>query len=79
MRRFNITYRKWQTVSAKFSWSHYTLLLSLSDNMARNFYENQFIKEKWAVRELKRQIQSSLFQRIALSKNEKCLLTFFAK
>jgi len=34
MRRFYLTYRKWQTVSAKLSWSHYTLLLSLSDNMA---------------------------------------------
>ena len=79
MRRFYLNYRKWQTVSAKLSWSHYTLLLSLSDNMARNFYENQCIKEKWAVRELKRQIQSSLFQRIALSKDKKGVLELAKK
>jgi predicted nuclease of restriction endonuclease-like (RecB) superfamily len=71
MRRFYLAYRKWQTVSAKLSWSHFTLLLSLSDDMAKSFYEKQCIREKWAVRELKRQIQSSLFQRIALSKDKK--------
>ncbi|HLP48723.1 MAG TPA: DUF1016 N-terminal domain-containing protein [Candidatus Kapabacteria bacterium] len=42
-------YRKWQTVSAELSWSHYNLLLSLSDDFARNFYEKQCIAEKWAV------------------------------
>lgn len=68
MRRFYLDYRKWQTVSAKLGWSHYTLLLSLSDNMAKNFYEKQCIRDNWSVRELKRQIKSALFQRIALSK-----------
>jgi hypothetical protein len=43
MRRFYLTYRKWQTVSAKLSWCHYTLLLSLSDNKERNFYEKIII------------------------------------
>lgn len=57
-------------MSAELSWSHYTLLLSLSDDLARSFYEKQCIEEKWAVRELKRQIQFSLFQRIALSKDK---------
>ncbi len=79
MRRFYLTYRKWQTVSAKLSWSHFTLLLSLSDDMARSFYERQCIQEKWAVRELKRQIQSSLFQRIALSKDKKGVLELAKK
>ena len=70
----NLIYRKWQTVSAELSWSHDTLRLSLSDDFARSFYEKQCIAEKWAVRELKRQIQSSLFQRIALSKDQKGIL-----
>jgi hypothetical protein len=74
MRRFYLVFRKWQTVSAKLSWSHYTLLLSLSDDLARNFYEKQCIKDNWSVRELKRQIQSALFQRIALSKDKKGVL-----
>ncbi len=70
MRRFYLIYRKWQTVSAELSWSHYTLLLSLTDEFARSFYEKQSIAEKWSVRELKRQIQSMLFQRIALTKDK---------
>jgi hypothetical protein len=41
MRRFYLVYRKRQTVSAELSWSHYTLLLSLSDDLARSFYEKQ--------------------------------------
>lgn len=79
MRKFYLAYRKWQTVSAKLSWSHYTLLLSLSDEMARSFYEKQCVAEKWAVRELKRQIHSSLFQRIAFSKDKKGVLELAQK
>ncbi len=79
MRRFYLGYRKWQTVSAKLSWSHYTLLMGLSDDLARSFYEKQCIAEKWAVRELRRQIQSSLFQRIALSKDKKGVLQLAKK
>lgn len=74
MRRFYLSHRKRQTVSAELSWSHYTLLLGLSDDLARNFYKNQCIAEKWTVRELRRQIQSSLFQRMALSKDKKGVL-----
>jgi DUF1016 N-terminal domain/YhcG PDDEXK nuclease domain len=45
MRRFYLTYPKWQTLSAKLSWSHYTELLSISDELARSFYEQQSLKE----------------------------------
>ncbi|POY35097.1 hypothetical protein C3K47_16995 [Solitalea longa] len=70
MRRFYITYPNWQTVSANLSWSHYISLLSLSDDTARNFYEKQSINEGWSVRELERRIDSSLFERLALSRNK---------
>jgi hypothetical protein len=56
MRRFFITYPKWQTVSAKFTWSHYIVFLSVSDELSRMFYENQCLQESWSVRELERQI-----------------------
>jgi len=69
MRRFYLAYPKWQTVSAKLSWSHYTELLAISDDLARSFYEQQCINEKWSVRELKRQKNTALFERVALSKN----------
>lgn len=69
MRRFYLTYPKWQTVSAKLTWSHYTELLAVSDELARSFYEQQCIRENWSVRELKRQKNSALFERVALSKD----------
>ena len=68
MRRFYLAYPKWQTVSAKLNWSHYTELLSISDELSRSFYEQQCIKENWSVRELKRQRNAALFERLALSK-----------
>ncbi|MBA3046489.1 MAG: DUF1016 domain-containing protein, partial [Euryarchaeota archaeon] len=74
MRQFYLKYPIIQTASGKLSWSHYSELLSIDDDMARQFYEKQSIKEKWSVRELKRQINTSLFQRIALSKDKKGVL-----
>lgn len=74
MRRFYLVYKKWQTVSAKLSWSHYIALLSITDNQERIFYEKQCLHESWSVRELQRQIDSALYKRILLSKSKKDLL-----
>jgi predicted nuclease of restriction endonuclease-like (RecB) superfamily len=74
MRRFYLAYPKWQTVSAIFSWSHYIALIGISSDIARKFYEKQCSIENWSVRELERQIDSSLFERLALSKNKKGIL-----
>ena len=48
-------------------WSHYVNLLTISDEDERKFYEIEAIENSWRVRELKRQIASSLYQRLALS------------
>ena len=61
MRRFYLGYQKWQTVSAKLSWSHYIALVAVSDDNARKFYEKHTLNENLSVRELERQIDSSLF------------------
>ncbi|MBW7942582.1 MAG: hypothetical protein H3C64_09365, partial [Candidatus Kuenenia stuttgartiensis] len=45
MRRFYLAYQKWQTVSAKLSWSHYIALIGVSDDTARKFYEKHSINE----------------------------------
>ncbi|HCL04773.1 MAG TPA: hypothetical protein DHW64_01870, partial [Chitinophagaceae bacterium] len=71
MRRFYLTYQKWQAVPAKLSWTHFVTLLTISDNRARMFYEKQAMLEDWGYRELERQINSSLFERLALSKDKK--------
>jgi predicted nuclease of restriction endonuclease-like (RecB) superfamily len=61
------------------SWSHYAELLTISDDLARNFYEKQAIKENWSFREMKRQIDSALFHRLALSKDKKGVLALAEK
>ena len=70
MRQLYLTYEKCQTLSGKLSWSHYCELLSISDPDKRSFYEKEAINANWSVRELKRQVDSSLFERLLLSKGE---------
>jgi predicted nuclease of restriction endonuclease-like (RecB) superfamily len=93
MRLFYVKYPKFQTfgifqtsgkleksqMSVKLSWSHYAELLTVSDDLARNFYEKQAIKENWSFREMKRQIDSALFQRLALSKDKRSVLALAEK
>lgn len=79
MRRFYLAYQKWQTVSAKLSWSHYIALISVSDDTARKFYEKHSLNENLSVRELVRQIDASLFERLALSKDKKGVLQLSQK
>ena len=64
MRRFYQSYQIQQTVSVKLSWSHYCELLTISDPDKRSFYEKETINSGWSIRELKRQISTSLYERI---------------
>lgn len=70
MRRFYKTYSIQQTASVKLGWSHYCELLTITDSDKRSFYEKEAINANWSVRELKRQIDSSLFERLILSRGE---------
>lgn len=70
MRAFYLAYEKCQTVSGKLSWSHYCELLSITDGNKRSFYEKESINSGWSVRELKRQIDSSLYERLLLSSGD---------
>ena len=79
MRQFYLKYQIFQSVTGKLTWTHYAELLSVLDDIARGFYEVQAVNEKWSVRELKRQINSSLFERIALSKDKKGVLKLSQK
>lgn len=67
MRNFYLSFPIFQTVSGKLSWSHYCELLSISDEKKRSFYEKETVSANWSVRELKRQIKTSLFERLLLS------------
>ena len=79
MRRMYIKYPKWQTVSAELSWSHYCMLLSVEDKQKREFYEKETVNSKWSVREMDRQLNSALFERLALSRDKKGLLELSKK
>ncbi len=79
MRSFYITYGsqiKNDAISAtplrkfELSWSHYLVLLRIDDELKRKFYEIESFQNKWSLSELKRQIDSALFERLALSKNK---------
>ena len=68
MRLFYNKYKNFQPLAGNLSWSHYCYLIYIDDNDERKFYEKECINSKWSKRELKRQIDSSLFQRLLLSK-----------
>lgn len=51
-------------------WSHYVILLTIENIDERSFYEIEAVSNAWSVRELKRQIESSLYQRLALSRDK---------
>ncbi len=53
------------------SWSHYLLLMRIDNPEERSFYEKEAIANNWSLRELKRQFNSALFERLALSRDKK--------
>ncbi|MFA5894064.1 MAG: PDDEXK nuclease domain-containing protein [Candidatus Margulisiibacteriota bacterium] len=79
MRLLYLKYPKSQTLSDQLSWSHYIELLGVSDDLARSFYGKECLANHWSVRELERQVNSMLFERLALSKDKKGVLALAAK
>ena len=55
------------------SWTHYIQLLRIENSDERNFYEIEAARGNWSVRELQRQFNSSLFERLALSRDKKSI------
>ncbi len=61
------------------SWTHYRTLLRVDKAEARSFYEIESIKNNWSARELERQINSLLYERLALSRDKKGLMRLATK
>ena len=72
MRKFYLAYSIPQTLSAEFrlSWSHYLILMRMENIEERNFYEIESIQNNWSLRELRRQIDSALYERLVLSRDK---------
>ena len=85
----NLTYMRWfynvypdyNMINNSLSWSHYVELITIKDDKKRNFYEKECINSNWSVRELQRQLDTSLFERLLLSdgKNNKKKVLEFSK
>jgi len=85
MKNFYNVYGKQQTVSAKsenaivqnnnlqLSWSHYLFLMRINNIEERNFYEIETIENNWSLRELRRQFDTSLYERLSLSRDKKAI------
>jgi len=74
MRKLYLTFPKSETLSHQLTWSHYFELLKCDDPLEMQFYMKECVRQGWKVRELKRQINSSLFQRLALSTDKEGVL-----
>ena len=79
MRNFYLTYPMIDASRRQLSWTHYRLLLKVEKPEARAFYEQEAIQSRWSTRELERQINSLLFERLALSRDKAGVLALAQK
>jgi predicted nuclease of restriction endonuclease-like (RecB) superfamily len=63
------------TLSQELSWSHFQVLLPIKNPLEREFYAEMCRLERWDIRTFRGKIGSMLFQRTALSKNTKAVIT----
>jgi len=75
MRQFYKTYPIGDALRSQLSWTHYRLLMRLGDPQKRSFYEIECATNNWSTREIERQMNSMLFERLALSRDKEGVLT----
>jgi len=74
MRQFYRCYPKSAELPHLLSWTHFVELLKIEDALERSFYEKQTLLENWSTTELIRQKKTSLFLRLAASKDKEGIL-----
>jgi predicted nuclease of restriction endonuclease-like (RecB) superfamily len=75
IRQFYLTYKNTKSmISQSLSWTHYITLMRIANPDERNFYEIECVNNTWSVRELNRQLDSGLYERLALSKDKNTIL-----
>ena len=70
MRQFYCTFPIRSTLCSELSWSHYRVLMRISDKTARDFYTEECAKLAWSVRQLERQIHTMYYQRLLASRDK---------
>lgn len=73
-RQFYRTFPIASTLRTQLSWSHYKLLLSIDNEDKREYYIAETVKNNWSVRQMERQINSQLFERLLLSNDKESVL-----
>ena len=73
-RRFYRTYPIATALRTQLNWYQYRLLIQISDNDKREYYELETANNNWTGRELERQINSGLYERLLLSNDKKSVL-----
>ncbi|MBR6834810.1 MAG: DUF1016 domain-containing protein, partial [Oscillospiraceae bacterium] len=63
MRQFYSCFPNRHTLCAELSWSHYRILMKITDKIVRDFYTEECAKSAWSVRQLERQINTMYYQR----------------
>ena len=74
MKQFYLTFPICAELPHKLSWTHFTELLKIDDPLERSFYLNQTLNENWSTTQLIRQKKTSLFLRLAASKDKEGIL-----
>ena len=70
MRQFYLMFPIRHTLCTELSWSHYRVLMRISDKTARDFYTEECAKSAWSVRQLERQIHTMYYQRLLASRDK---------
>lgn len=78
-RQFFRTYQIPSTVRTELNWSQYKLLIAIPDSDKREYYELEAVSNAWTARELKRQIDSMLYERLLMSNNKESVLAVARK
>ena len=70
MRKFYVLFPNVNTLCSELSWSHYRLLMRISNQVERQFYMEECSKSAWSVRQLERQIHTMFYQRLLASQDK---------
>jgi len=70
MRKFYLMYQNANTLCSQLSWSHYRILMRISDDKRRAWYTEECAKSGWSVRQLERQINTMFYERLLSSKEK---------
>jgi hypothetical protein len=76
IRQFYLTFPIRDALRPELGWTHYRLVLRVSDVKARNFYIEECVKSRWSTRQLERQIHTLFYERLLSSQNKEAVVRY---